>query len=432
LVRWAILYGKKRRQRRTGSRALGRAGLGLFAAVFVAAGVISLAFIVLKLSIPEWRVNHQFVATTCQVLDTRVDTDSAGLTRPEIHVRYTVDGHDITVWSHYDVTGVYQSDAQYTQTILTEFQPGQEYPGWYDPRRPETVVLARGYTWFAWLMLLVPAAFISIGGGGLIYTVLTWGKSTERLAATSQHTPGLDFFMPPENNAVAEPFPFVPNPQQSNDSPGTYLAYRLPPGTGGWSLAAMVLLCVLWNVTVAVFVRMAVQSFQSGEPDWILTIFTVPFVIVGVGFLVILVRALLIETGIGPTLVEISAHPLAPGDRYEIYVSQAGRLEIKSLDVKLICEETATYRQGTNTRKATRRVYEQVLVTGELLARGRTLPFEARAHLEVPGDAMHSFKAIHNRIDWKIIVKGAVARWPDFERSFPVIVRPTSAAEKRG
>jgi hypothetical protein len=431
LVRWAIIFGKKRGQRRSGSNALGHAGLGLFAAVFVAAGVISLAFIVLKLSIPEWRVNHQFVATTCQVLATRIDSDSAGLTRPEIQVQYKVDDRDLTVWSHYDVTGVYQSDAQYTQKILAEFPPGQEYPCWYDPRRPETVVLARGYTWFAWLMLLVPAAFISIGGGGLIYTVLTWGKSNERLAATAQLTPALDYFRPAQS-PTAEPFPFVPNPQQSNDSPGTFLAYRLPPGTGGWSLAAMVLLCVLWNVTVAVFVRMAVHSFQRGEPDWWLTIFILPFVVVGAAFLAILVRAILIETGIGPTLVEISAHPLAPGERYEIYVSQAGRLEIKSLDVKLVCEETATYRQGTNTRKATRRVYEQPLVSREALEMGRTLPFEARAHLEVPGDAMHSFKAIHNRIDWKIVVKGSVTRWPDFERSFPVIVRSSRAAENRG
>jgi hypothetical protein len=163
-----------------------------------------------------------------------------------------------------------------------------------------------------------------------------------------------------------------------------------------------------------------------------LTFFILPFVVVGAAFLAILVRAILIETGIGPTLVEISAHPLAPGERYEIYLSQAGRLEIKSLDVKLVCEETATYRQGTNTRKATRRVYEQLLVSREALEMGRTLPFEARAHLEVPGDAMHSFKAIHNRIDWKIVVKGSVTRWPDFERSFPVIVRPSRAAENRG
>jgi hypothetical protein len=432
LVRWAILFGKKRGQRRSGSHALGRAGLGLFAAVFFAAGVISLAFILLKLSIPEWRANHQFIATTCQVLATRAETDSAGLTRPEVQVRYTVDGRELRAWSLYDITGVYQSDAQYTQNILDKFQTGQEYPGWYDPRQPETVVLARGYTWFAWLMLAVPAAFISIGGGGLIYSILTWGKSTERLAATAQTTPGLDFFMPPAKNAPPDPFPNVPNPQQSNDSPGTFLAYRLPAGTAGWSLVATAVVCVLWNVAVAVFVRMDVQSFQRGEPDWWLTIFIVPFAIVGVGFLVLLARALLIETGIGPTLVEISAHPLTPGGKYDIYISQAGQMEIKSLAVKLVCEETATYRQGTNTRKATRRVFERVLVTAESLALGRALPFEARAHLEVPGDAMHSFKAAHNRIDWKIVVKGAVTRWPDFERSFPVIVRPGQDGERRG
>ena len=37
---------------------------------------------------------------------------------------------------------------------------------------------------------------------------------------------------------------------------------------------------------------------------------------------------------------------------------------------------------------------------------------------------MHSFRSEHNEISWKLLVKGAVAGWPDYERSFPVIVHP--------
>ncbi|HEY1603717.1 MAG TPA: DUF3592 domain-containing protein [Pirellulales bacterium] len=428
MARWTFLLGKKRGERRTGSTTAGRAALGLFAAVFFVAGVISLAFVVLKLSIPEWRANHDFVETTGRVLETRLLMNNTRLTRPEIHVAYEVDGRNLTAWSHYDVRGEFQADAQRAQTILDQFQIGDEYHCWYDPDQPENVVFARGYTWFAWLMLLIPGSFISVGGGGLIYTILTWGKSTERIAASAQHAPGLDFFLPPQN-ATADPYPFVPDPQDLNDSPGTVLAYRLPPGTGGWSLVATALVCLLWNGTVAIFVRMVMHSFEEGAPDWLLTVFVIPCVLIGVVFAWLLIRALRIATGIGPTLVEISANPLVPGGEYEVYMAQAGRLTIKRLDLKLVCEETTTYRQGTNTRKAIRRVYEQLLATCEQTAAGDSVSSEARATLTVPLDAMHSFKAAHNQIGWKFVVKGAAEQWPDFERSFPVVIRPRIARE---
>ena len=353
--------GKKRGQRRTGSNTLGRAGLGLFSAVCFAVGIISLAFIVLKFSIPEWRANQEFVETTCRVLATRAAPDSDGsLTRPEIEVEYTVDGENLKVWSHYDISGIYQSNANRTQAVLDKFEAGKEYPAWYDPRRPQSVVLTRGYTWFAWLMLLLPAAFISIGGGGLAYTMLTWGKSTERLAATGGRATGLELLLPPYGT---EEFPFVPDPQDLNDSPGTQLKYRLPTSTGRWRLLAIVLVCVFWNGVVVYFVRMAMLAFQRGQPDWFLTVFVVPLALAGLGLVGLLVRELLVATGVGPTLVEISAHPLVPGREYDILMSQSGRLSIGSLRVKLVCEEVARYRQGTNTRTATRRVYEQTLMS---------------------------------------------------------------------
>jgi hypothetical protein len=428
LFRWSLIFGKKRGERRTGSTVAGRAALGLFAAFFFTAGIISLVFILLKFSIPEWRANHNFAETTCQIISTRTAADSAGAKRPEIEVAYTVDDRPQTAWSTYDIAAVYQADGAFTEKILEEFTAGTECDCWYDPRDPQTVVLARGYTWFAWLMLLVPIAFISLGGAGLALAVLTWGKSTERIAATTQNTSNLDFLLPTPA-APAQPFPFVPDPHQLNDSPGTFLSYRLTPGTAVWSTAAIAVVCAMWNLAVIVFGRMCVLSFRNGERDWWLALFLLPLVAGGVFSLILFVRRLLIAANIGPTLVEISAHPLVPGGTYEIYLSQAGRLAVKKFDLKLVCEENATYRQGTNTRKSTRRVFEESLVSRESFKLGPGVPFEARARLFVPYDAMHSFKAGHNRVDWKIVVAGDVERWPGFERTFPIVIRPRKLVE---
>ncbi|NJO14086.1 MAG: hypothetical protein HC870_02780, partial [Rhizobiales bacterium] len=61
-------------------------------------------------------------------------------------------------------------------------------------------------------------------------------------------------------------------------------------------------------------------------------------------------KQFLIATGIGPTLVEISDYPFYPGRVYRLFLSQGGRLTINSLEVLLVCDEKATYQQGTNTR----------------------------------------------------------------------------------
>ena len=50
------------------------------------------------------------------------------------------------------------------------------------------------------------------------------------------------------------------------------------------------------------FVVMVIGSFYEGDPDWFLAIFTVPFVVIGIGLIVFFLRQLLVTTGIGPTL----------------------------------------------------------------------------------------------------------------------------------
>ena len=65
-------------------------------------------------------------------------------------------------------------------------------------------------------------------------------------------------------------------------------------------------------------------------------------------------------------------------------------------------------------------------VVGVAVERG--LPFESRCHLRVPPGAMHSFHADHNEVNWKLVVKGSVIGWPDYEREFQIVVNPAPAA----
>jgi hypothetical protein len=220
-------------------------------------------------------------------------------------------------------------------------------------------------------------------------------------------------------------YPHIPAGKEITDSPGTKLAFRLPIGTSpGWVLFGWAAACLAYNGVVAIFAWGAIAGHLGGTPDWFLTIFIIPFAAIGVWLIVFFVRQLAVNTGIGPTMVEISDQPLYPGERYRLSLTQTGRLKINSLRVWLVCDEEATYRHGTDTRTESQRVYQQVLLDRDRLDLKRGQPFEANCEIELPRGVMHSFKSEHNEVSWKVVVKGQVAAWPDYERCFPVIVYP--------
>jgi hypothetical protein len=109
-----------------------------------------------------------------------------------------------------------------------------------------------------------------------------------------------------------------------------------------------------------------------------------------------------------------------------VFVSQAGRLQMRWLELWLACDERATYRQGTDTRTETRRVFAERCFVRQDFQIAQGLPFESRCRVAVPAGAMHSFQADHNEVSWKLIVKGSVDGWPEYERAFQIVVNPAN------
>jgi len=418
-------YGKKRGDRRTGSRKLGSAGSGCFFASCFLTGCAALAVILVNFTVPELRVNRDFIERACKVVGHRVDVKQhrdGPQYAPRFRVRFHVQDRNDSAEALYDVTDVHTHDKARSEALLRQFPVGQTCRCWHDPRDPGRVVLSRGYTWFAWLALLFPVPFLALGGVGLFYIVWNWDKSAERRAVDQQRAARHDPF--DEAAGVELKFPYVPGDASLTDSLGTTLAFRLPSERAGWQLPALLAGSVLWNGVVAVFVTMAVQGHLAGQPDWFLTFFLAPLVLVGLGLIVALARAALLGARIGPTIVEISEHPLLPGGIYEVFVSQPGRLSVQRLRILLVCEEQATYRQGTNTRTAAERVFEREVFRREQFEIHPETPFETRLPLGIPAGAMHSFRSDHNQIHWKLVVAGEAARRGNFERSFTLHVYP--------
>src|SRR5262249_37565534 len=142
--------------------------------------------------------------------------------------------------------------------------------------------------------------------------------------------------------------------------------------------------CLIWNGIVALFMVLAVRKHLQGAADWRLDALIAPFLLMGAYLIYFFVRELLIATGMGPTIVEISDHPLFPGKKYELYLAQGGHLLMQSLRVLLECEEQATFRQGTDSRTDRRTVASHCLVERNDFEILPGEPFEMRADLPVP------------------------------------------------
>ena len=286
---------------------------------------------------------------------------------------------------------------------------------------PQTNIYPIGFGF--WLMVLAMASIAGIGGVGFLYRILTVATSNEHRHALSKQAQAIgkrsDFNRSP---------PTVPRLGNLMDSPGVHLAFRLPsrrPDTHPLILRG--LFALAWNGLIAVLIVFCVQSLLDARPEWLLIVLLFPFCILGFfaarNFLIHLRHS----SRIGGTTVEVSALPLVAGQSYQLYFAQYGRVSLRKLSIKLVCEETATYHQGTDLRVESVVVHETLIREATKCRADYDSPIELHCHFQLPPDLMHSFQSDHNAIHWKILVEGVPARWPSYYRSFPVIVFPRTS-----
>jgi hypothetical protein len=295
-----------------------------------------------------------------------------------------------------------------------------------------SVLLAEGsrHGWWLWLTVVIPLALVVYGTAGLVMLMWQNVASSERRAAAMRKATDWEIPVGPSKDSKLA-LPTVPPFGAVTDSPGVRLAYRLPiDAASGWVSFTMAAVCIIWNTLVAMFVYQVIQQHVDGRPSrWLLTWVVVPFVLAGAWTLVALARQAFLEIIIGTTRVEVSSHPFYPGGAFQAFVSQTGRLHVRWLQVRLVCEEQAIYQQGTDTRRATSRVYNVTAFSQRKFDISPQQAFEAVFDFTIPESAMHSFLSGHNAVIWYIVVRGRMSRWGDFERRFPIYVYPARVSE---
>jgi hypothetical protein len=274
-----------------------------------------------------------------------------------------------------------------------------------------------------WLLILVTTSSIVLGGGGLIWSVLRIGTSVERRSSLARQAADTDFV----HAAVPRPrnYPTVPSFDGLTNSPGIELAYRLPTThSPGWRLLATTIFAMLWCFVVFLLTASVIRGHVNGSHEWLLSVLLPGFWAVCFWAVREFLQLLLQSTGMGQTTLEISDLPLAPGGEYRAWLVQQGNLKMRSLEVSLICEEEATFTQGTDIRTETREVYRQLCFERRDFAIETDQPLSEVCRIAVPISAMHSFQSGHNVVRWKIVVHGQADKWPALVRGFPVVVYP--------
>lgn len=351
----------------------------------------------------------------CEILSSRVERHSGGddaTYSVEVVYRYQVDGRSYQGRRYRFLAGA-SSGYEGKREVVEQLPVGTVTTCWVDPDAPGEAVLDRGLSW-EYLFALLPLVFVALGAGGL-WMALAGRRRRKRenvapiepgaaVEPRSAEEGGMEGWL--ERLAEREVLPEPPPPGE------LVLEAELSPlGKVGCLIGA----AILWNGIVGIFLW---QLWR--EPEWFLGCFLVPFVLVGLALLAGIPYQILALANPRPRLV-LADGRLAPGRSTMLHWSFSGAAgRLRALTIRLEGREKVTYASGDSSSTRTS-VLARLLVVDEgqrsLLGRGS-------ARIELPAGAMHSFSGRRNAIEWALVVHGSIARWPDVQEEFPLLVLP--------
>jgi Protein of unknown function (DUF3592) len=392
-------------RRRQGS---GAGCLAAFFGLFALVGGVATWFVTIR-PLVGLVAARSWVETPCTILASQVaeSSDSDGTTyKVDVRYSYVFAGGEHRS-ERYDFFDAYSSGYQGKADVVARYPPGARTVCYVNPADPSEAVIDRSPA-PRYLVGLVPLVFLFIGVGGIVFAL----RQTGRVTAVTVTTPSSGAWSStPTRSALArDSFPAVetgPLDLRPNVSPlGKFV---------GLTFAAL-----FWNGIVSVFVWQAVQGWRAGQPDGCLTLFLVPFVLVGLALVAGAFQNLLALANPRPRLT-LSPGVLTPGGAAYLQWKMVGRASrIRRLRIVLEGREEARYRRGTDT-------YTDRETFATIHAVETDQPFEipaGSAHLSIPEGTMHSFAADNNKIVWMLKAECEIPGWPDSVDEYEIQVKP--------
>jgi hypothetical protein len=344
----------------------------------------------------------------CKILGSKVGAHSGkhGSTYSvDVTYSYRVNGREYRS-DRYQFLGGSSSGYNGKAAIVNRYPVGSTSICYVNPSDPTDAVINRSFH-AAMLFGLVGLIFLLVGLGVLFGTLRSKGpRSLKASTIPSLPTPGGAPSLATTSALIAGA-PIGPVELESASTPiGRFL--------GGTFLA------LFWNGITGVFVGMAVNSWGKKKPEIFLSIFMIPFVLVGIGLIAFVFHSLL--NLLNPRIrLTVGSQSIPLGGKLDVRWGFRGRSSrIRHLRIYLEGSEKARYTRGTDTRVDTR-VFARLPVKDTMDSRQIA---EGQAQLLIPKDSMHTFTAAHNEIIWSLKVHGDVPRFPDVSDEFPIAILP--------
>ena len=154
-----------------------------------------------------------------------------------------------------------------------------------------------------------------------------------------------------------------------------------------------------------------------------MALFGLPFIAIGLFLLLGSYWRRIAGVRIGKPQLMVSKTTLRPNETFVVHYEQKFRLPIaiQECRVELVFREKATYRRGTDTYTE---VHEDVqdffeAPVGHFEA-GQTT--QSEGHMTIPPNAMHSFRATNNQLQWLLRVLVNAQGWPDVKDEYDLMV----------
>ena len=323
---------------------------------------------------PIWELTHSAHWRTlpCQVEFSRVaenEGDDSITYSVEILFSYQVDGipYRSSRFRFFQVSSSGYTDKRNT---VRQYPRGAETICYVDPNDPEQAVLDRSFP-PAILLGLIPFTFVVIGLGGILHQ---WNKIRPISG----------------NDLMAQPT-------------GATGQIVLEPKTGRWGklLGALLFAC-FWNGIVSVFLWQMIRGWMQGHFEILLTLFLVPFVLVGLGAIGAVIYFFL---GLfNPRIrLKLNRAEFRPGDSVSLNWTVSGKVStISRIRITLEGKEEINYRKGKNNR-----IERHTIAENEVINHPAPITVQPRqTRVIAPTDAMHTHEGNHNKILWLLHVKG--------------------------
>lgn len=382
--------------------------LAAFFGLFLAVGLATFYFFFAK---PAMRIvaARSWRETPCVVLASRVRThegDDSNTYSVDVLYEYEFGGRTYQS-NRYQFLGGSSGGSESKEAVVARHPPGTRTVCYVDPADPQEAVLTRSFT-KEYLVGLVPLVFVLAGGGGVL-----WVASMARKARTLSRGEAL-WGVPAPALAAGETMRFAETDVESRP------AVLRPAARPITRFVLLTCACLFWNGIVSVFVWQASKGWRSGNPDGCLTVFLVPFVLIGLLLIWGVFHQFLALFNPRPRL-SLSSRSIPLGGSATLDWSFSGAASrIGKLRIFVEGREECRYRRGTDTHTD-----KEVFSTIEVLdSPGLSAGASGNARLSIPSETMHSFTAPNNKVVWSLKLKGEIRSWPDVDEEFELIVRP--------